>query len=464
MTSEVVVMNSLGVALASDSAATVNNGEGGKVFNTADKLFMLSKRHPVGVMVYENAAILGVPWETIIKMFRRQLDAKPFANLEDYGRALVEYLDNNEQLFPPALQDRFYLRSLETLYASLASRIEDVIYERLVEGSDSSQTPSDIARELVTKERDRWASEPDASCLKAGVGARLTSRFSGEISTRVADAFGPFRIESDTMQALYELARLVVSKERIPTFALSGVVVAGFGHEEHFPVMQPIEIGEVFEGRLKCRFGEVRKVDCDNPSVVVPFADADMVNTFLHGMNPGFELRMTKELADLVINLPDAIVDAVTDLTDAQRKKWKRQFQPESKKAVKSLIEKLDQQRQEKHLGPIHQAIANMPKDEIGHAAARLVSLNWFQKRMSLTTETVGGPVDVAVISKGDGFIWIDRKHYFRPELNQHFFDNYNFSPENHGARHDQGETSSNENTKVRTRAKPGRRGAQRTD
>jgi hypothetical protein len=181
-------------------------------------------------------------------------------------------------------------------------------------------------------------------------------------------------------------------------------------------------------------------------------------------MNPGFELRMTKEMADLVINLPDAIVDAVTDLTDAQRKKWKKQFQPESKKAIKSLIDKLDQQRQEKHLGPIHQAIANMPKDEIGHAAARLVSLNWFQKRMSLTTETVGGPVDVAVISKGDGFIWIDRKHYFRPELNQHFFDNYNYSPENHGARHDQGETSSNENTKVRTRAKPRRRSAQRTD
>lgn len=109
-------MNSLGVALASDSAATVNNGEGGKVFNTADKLFMLSKRHPVGVMVYENAAILGVPWETIIKMFRRQLDSKPFANLEDYGRALIAYLDNNEQLFPPALQDRFYLRSLEPTF------------------------------------------------------------------------------------------------------------------------------------------------------------------------------------------------------------------------------------------------------------------------------------------------------------------------------------------------------------
>jgi hypothetical protein len=37
----------------------------------------------------------------------------------------------------------------------------------------------------------------------------------------------------------------------------------------------------------------------------------------------------------------------------------------------------------------------------------------------------VAGPIDVAVISKGDGLVWIKRKHYFKPELNYHFFENY---------------------------------------
>jgi hypothetical protein len=44
---------------------------------------------------------------------------------------------------------------------------------------------------------------------------------------------------------------------------------------------------------------------------------------------------------------------------------------------------------------------------------------------MSLDAETVGGPIDVAVISKGDGFVWIKRKHYFKAELNHQFFKNY---------------------------------------
>ena len=43
---------------------------------------------------------------------------------------------------------------------------------------------------------------------------------------------------------------------------------------------------------------------------------------------------------------------------------------------------------------------------------------------ISRYSETVGGPIDVALISKGDGLIWIKRKHYFAPELNQQFFHN----------------------------------------
>jgi len=55
----------------------------------------------------------------------------------------------------------------------------------------------------------------------------------------------------------------------------------------------------------------------------------------------------------------------------------------------------------------------------------RKFSLTSFKKKVSMEQETVGGPIDVAVISKGDGFIWIKRKHYFKPELNQQFFANY---------------------------------------
>ena len=67
MTSEVAVMNRLAVALAADSAVSVSSGRRRKVFNTANKLFMLSSHHPVGIMVYSNGSLMGVPWEVLIK-------------------------------------------------------------------------------------------------------------------------------------------------------------------------------------------------------------------------------------------------------------------------------------------------------------------------------------------------------------------------------------------------------------
>jgi hypothetical protein len=37
-----------------------------------------------------------------------------------------------------------------------------------------------------------------------------------------------------------------------------------------------------------------------------------------------------------------------------------------------------------------------------------------------MDTETVGGPIDVAIITKGDGFVWVKRKPKFDLQLNTH--------------------------------------------
>lgn len=55
--------------------------------------------------------------------------------------------------------------------------------------------------------------------------------------------------------------------------------------------------------------------------------------------------------------------------------------------------------------------------------AEALVNLTSFKRRVTPETETVGGPVDVAVISKGDGLVWVKRKHYFAPEFNPRYFE-----------------------------------------
>jgi hypothetical protein len=72
---------------------------------------------------------------------------------------------------------------------------------------------------------------------------------------------------------------------------------------------------------------------------------------------------------------------------------------------------------------PVMQMVTSLPKDELGAMAESLVNLTKFKRRVSSAQETVGGPIDVAVITKGDGFVWVKRKHYFDRHLNPRYFN-----------------------------------------
>jgi hypothetical protein len=90
------------------------------------------------------------------------------------------------------------------------------------------------------------------------------------------------------------------------------------------------------------------------------------------------------------------------------------------------LSQDLFAQRQQLYVSPLLSIIGSLPMDELASLAESLVNLTSLRRRVSLDDETVGGPIDVAVISRGDGLVWIKRKHYFPADLNHHFFRNYN--------------------------------------
>lgn len=66
-----------------------------------------------------------------------------------------------------------------------------------------------------------------------------------------------------------------------------------------------------------------------------------------------------------------------------------------------------------------------LDKEDLADFVESLIKLTSIKRKISPDQPTVGGPIDVMVISKGDGIIWMRRKHYFKPELNNHFFQNY---------------------------------------
>ncbi|MBT3330939.1 MAG: hypothetical protein HN394_05490 [Rhodospirillaceae bacterium] len=95
MTSEIVALNRSAVALAADSAVTV----GGKVFNSAEKIFALSRVNPIGIMIYGTADFMGIPWETIIKLYRGKYDESDLATVRDHGERFFRYVESEAGIF-----------------------------------------------------------------------------------------------------------------------------------------------------------------------------------------------------------------------------------------------------------------------------------------------------------------------------------------------------------------------------
>ncbi len=118
MTAEIAVLNQEAVALAADSAVT-----GPKIFTSANKIFALSKYHPVGVMVYNSAQFLGVPWETIIKTYRKGLGTKSFGTLREHAEHFLEFFDQPNSMFPPRLSAGPYSRSSAAASRRSATRL-----------------------------------------------------------------------------------------------------------------------------------------------------------------------------------------------------------------------------------------------------------------------------------------------------------------------------------------------------
>ena len=408
------------MALAADSAVTVEMGDSQRVRHSALKLFTLSKYRPVGVMVYNNASLLGVPMETIIKLFRRRLGKKAYRTLREYGEALVQFLDSNGTLFPNDVQDRYFLQAVRTEYLRIWEEVSNEFVERGVHGDDDGQ--ADVAKDVIARRLEFWRSQQDADYFE--VCARdVVGRISGDVNDVVVRVFRGGVVGNEGVTMLREIANHIVEKDHFPLDVFSGLVIAGFGEEEHFPVVQHIEIGGVYGGRLKVRPPAVDAVTEDRPSDVMAFAYKDMVEQFLVGISGNFVGYLADATA-FIRELPLRALEAVPELDREERERAAEAVQRMAGDRAAEFNRRVRLGFEQRWQKIVH-AVEALTISELAQVASTLVDLSSFEQQMSLDSETVGGPVDVAVISKGDGFVWINRKHYFPKELNDHFFRNY---------------------------------------
>jgi hypothetical protein len=428
VTAEIAILNKNAVALAADSAVTISGQQTPKVYNTANKLFMLSKYYPVGVMVYGTAYLMGIPWETVIKIYREELKDSNFEHLREFADMFVNHLQNSSLLFPAQLQQSEVSRQVAWLLGGIRGDIDQAVKTEI---ENSAAITDDQIKAIVSAKvgssSDYLEKLDPLPCFEPGSDVELTEVYGETFRQCIEEAFGKLPLD-EVREQLNKLCVLLLTRDMWGPNT-GGIVIAGFGKADIFPVIECYTIGSVIHKRLKRRRDAnlCHDVNESQGATIVPFAQAEMVDRFIRGIDPSYKWEVSSFLRLLLTTeYPKKLIERFESRLDDQER---RDTQAELIKLGRTALEEFDasweQWEQKKFISPILDIVADLPKDELAAMAESLVNLTSFKRRISAEAETVGGPIDVAVISKGDGFVWIKRKHYFERDLNPAFFANY---------------------------------------
>lgn len=430
MTAEIAIMNKEAIALASDSAVTMIGESGQKIFTSANKLFSLSKYHPVGIMIYGSAIFMRVPWETIIKIYRNKLgkNKKKFDTLKEYANDFIEFLDNGNPLFPESVQEEHLRNSIYAYFNFIKDTITKKVQSNIEEnGEITDEEIEQIVSQIIKEHFDRWEKTDNIPSIPKSFTKKIIKKYEKIIDKAIEEVFEKLPLSKWHSNQLKKTAASLFSKfpEGIQKGDISGVVIAGFGDEDTFPSLGSFHIEGIVNNKLKYEEHISVKIDFETSASIIPLAQREMVDIFMEGVDPSYRDIEESYLFTIFNEYAGIVVDSLESYIDEEKKQLKEKLVKIGEEILKGHSEKLEDYREENYISPVTSVVSMLPKDELAAMAESLVNLTSFKRKVTMESETVGGPIDVAVISKGDGYIWIKRKHYFEAELNPQFFANY---------------------------------------
>lgn len=421
MTAEVVVMNKTGVALASDSVVTIENGN--KFYNTANKLFNLSQSSHVGIMAYNSASFMGFPIEIVIKEYRKNLQGRTFSTLRGYWNDFVDYLAEN---FKRENEAEYFLSEVYRLFSVIDGEIKERINAEIKESIESkirenAEEPAhdigdlhrriiEVTDEIIDREIEVFRECPaDNSFMEKE--SQIRDKYSDQIRELIKEVLGT-HVSEGSSEKLIDMGVMILTKDH-DIGLRTGIVIAGFGEKELFPSVVSGEFMGIFLDQLKYKKIYEISVDDTNTCSVVPFAQYDIIHSFMEGMD---------------IEVLDQIELTIDEFLEKYKDEQRSSCLEELKTTIK---ERIAESSRVNHVDPIMSTIEIAPKEELARMAETLINVAAFRRNLSRDpfSQSVGGPIDVALISKGDGFVWIRRKQYFDKDLNYNFFANRPLKP-----------------------------------
>lgn len=444
MTAVVGILNRRGAAIAADSAVTRHRGfKGEKITKNGNKMLRLSNVVPISIMLTGNGDFLHVQWDIVIRRYRQERGNIEHATVKDCAQDFFDYIASKDIFFDLAIVKQFIL--------SVISRT----YEDVVQAMPRNLDIRDEHGKL--KKAKSFATSFENQCRKYQK-VFLKNGICSQFENYTFDDFKKFlsttdMVEQFAMKYGYDEEDCFVFSKGMPLNLLHGVmeeflrtvyirlierhsrggrlaelVFTGFGPEEKYPSLLSAITYEGFDNHVNYYFRKEVHIDDKHPVAICPFAQDDITNSILQGIHEKYELNLFMSFPILIAD--DNVAECTPDL-DSQPEDYEdsieeidvgmddQNFMPEwelmevqdedLKKQVNSALQVHKKQNQRQW----EKALESYNLEAMAALAESLIDLTGFQRILNFDPEGVGGPVDVAVISRNDGFTWLSRKSWY---------------------------------------------------
>ena len=471
MTSQIALLNGAGVAVASDSAATV----GQLTYPSANKVYQLAGRQPVGFMSCGLASYRGISIDNVFGQFREYLAGKHGQNkeldkLSDYVGEFKLFLYN----FSPASPDsteatkdpkvateyerdalEYELRKMmELWFPSLRAH---VMYRRMM-GRGISSLDVNWYQQVIHRE--------DMLGAAVGIGdigevilkglrpeieehhSEILDRLDREkwqvtkrsMSQKYAKIVNPF---IDELVKVKGLPKSIITPKlrdiiyhhldsksiRHPT----EVSIFGFGKKEDLPSLITLRVGAWRPDKDCTDIGQNNAISSSKDhwspqegtdgitrswAFVCTFAQTEEADAVLDGLHWNVMSNLLTDYSDwgFLRTLQRPLFN-IKGIGEATRNKIIDELRSErAKKHIKrELKNNIDACNRRNRFCRI---VSNLPMDELAEFSETLIHLESAIAYYTREVRSVGGPIDVATITKEDGFIWVKSKQIVDYRLN----------------------------------------------
>ena len=412
MTALVGVLNKRGVAIAADSAMTVLANGSSKIYNNEQKIFPLSDKNPIGVMICNNLNFLTTPWALIFELYKAERGNQTFPNLTSYVEDFIKYLESLKRLQTPEVKNAFYQNEFEQLTDGVSSIFEKN-YDEVTERNP------EISNEEVSRVcYDKTFKELKELIYDSEINQRLkdfsVQDFYHEVIEPNKEYFSLKRKEFPRMtdeewHILLDCFHRDIINNSFSGTQQSELIFVGFGSDDIFPASQRIYILGMAGNQIKYNIEEISEISHISSAEIRPFAQTDVMLTLMKGVSP----QSDQEYRDATLELEGNIIQEITNLLKKEKVSAsviKKVKDLTYEKIHERYIDRIDTFVNENFINGVVTALDFFNLEEMAKMAENLIAVTNLQRHISSSEESVGGPIEVAIITKTDGFKWI--KHY----------------------------------------------------